>query len=144
MGSGSFRANVRIPEQSPFPSKGKVLAFNGRLQGQKVLLAHIYGDNPLPTSYVLPFFIHRSAGLFGAVLEASLPDVTGEWGFVTGIAMKLGRSYRSHGANHSYLSAGCPAPVGLDTVVFPLIRTDFVFAGGRALTNTLTRSCRVR
>lgn len=144
VGNGSFSANVRLPEQSPFPSVGKVLAFNGRLDGHRVLLAHIYGDRPLPTSYVLPFYVEAARGEFGTVLRASLPEVTGEWGFVTGISMKLGRSYRRHGSVRSYLSAGCPAPAGFDSVAFPLMRTDFVFSGGRKLTSTLNRNCSVR
>ncbi len=56
VGEGHFSANVKLPEQSPFPSEGKVLAFNGRLGGKPAILAHIYGTQPAPTSYrpVLP------------------------------------------------------------------------------------------
>ena len=50
----SFCGERQAPEQSPFPSEGKVLAFNGRLHGTPVIFAHIYGTQPSPTSYVLP------------------------------------------------------------------------------------------
>jgi hypothetical protein len=62
VGTGTFSANVKLPEQSPFPSEGKVLAFNGRFKGRPAILAHIYGTRPVPTSYVLPFTISRGKG----------------------------------------------------------------------------------
>jgi hypothetical protein len=142
VGEGSFSANVKLPEQSPFPSEGKVLAFNGRLRGKPAIFAHIYGTKPVPTSYVLPFLIEPGKGQFGTVLEASLPRVTGEWGFVTGISITLDRRYTYRGKPHSFLSAGCPAPKGFPKVSFPLMKTTFGFAGGLSLTNTLVRTCR--
>jgi len=141
VGEGHFAANVKLPEQSPFPSSGKVLAFNGRLHGKPAILAHIYGTQPAPTSYVLPFSIKASHGTYGTVLEASLPQATGDWGFVTGLKMTLRRSFRYHGKRHSYLSAGCPAPAGFPGAVFPLARTHFDFAGNLAVTSVINRSC---
>lgn len=142
VGEGSFSANVKLPEQSPFPSEGKILAFNGRLNGRQAILAHIYGSRPAPTSYVLPFLVKPSKGTFGTVLEASLPTVTGDWGYVTGIAIELDRRFTYRGKARSFLSAACPAPSALDVVAFPLIRASFGFDGGLNLTDTLTRTCR--
>jgi hypothetical protein len=144
VGEGTFSADVKLPEQSPFPSQGKVLAFNGRLGGRPVILAHIYGTDPVPTSYVLPFFVKSTRGTFGTLLETSLPEVTGDWGYVTGISIDLDRRFTYRGEADSFLSAGCPAPAGFSAVSFPLLRTTFGFSGGISLTNTLTRSCRVR
>lgn len=144
IGSGSFAANVKLPQQSPFPSEGKILAFNGLLHGQPAILAHIYGTKPIPTSYVLPFLISSGKGTFGTVLSASLPHVTGDWGYVTGVSMTLGRRFSSHGHRRSYLSAGCPAPPGFRGTLFPLVRTSFAFAGGKTVHTTLTRKCSVR
>lgn len=143
IGHGHFSADVRLPEASPFPSEGKILAFNGRWHGRPAILAQIYGIDPAPTSYVLPFAIRRSRGTFGTVLEAQLPPITGSWGFVTGVSLELGRSFRSHGRVHSYLAAGCPAPAGLTVAPFPLTRASFDFAGGTRLVSTLTRTCTV-
>jgi hypothetical protein len=144
IGEGSFSADVKLPEQSPFPSQGKVFAFNGRLNGHPAVLAHIYGTRPLPTSIVLPFVITGTKGTFGTLLTASLPQVTGDWGFVTGLSMTLEREFTYKGKRRSYLSAGCPALAGFRQASFPLARTNFVFEGGRAVTTTLTRRCRVR
>jgi hypothetical protein len=134
IGKGHFSADVKIPEQSPFPSEGEVLAFNGKYKGRPAIFAHIYGTKPVPTSYVLPFVIRPTHGTYGTILEASLPRVTGEWGYVTGVSLDL---------DPSYLSAGCPAPEGIDNVVFPLMRTSFGFEGGPQLVATLNRNCQV-
>jgi hypothetical protein len=144
VGEGSFSANVKLPEQSPFPSDGKVLAFNGRYRGRPAILAHIYGTTPLPTSYVLPFKIGHTSGAFGTVLEAEFPAVTGEWGYVTGLSMNLHRRFAYRGRTRGYLSAGCPAPEGLTLVPFPLARTSFEFDSGLTISTTLNRTCRVR
>ena len=144
VGTGSFSANVKLPEQSPFPSEGKVLAFNGRFKGRPAILAHIYGTQPVPTSYVLPFVISRTGGAFGVSMEASFPRVTGDWGFVTGISMRLDRTFRSGGKTHSYLAADCPAPKGFPGVNYPLARTSFSFEGGKTLTATMNRTCKVK
>lgn len=144
VGEGHFSANVKLPEQSPFPSAGKVLAFNGRLHGKPAILAHIYGTEPAPTSTVLPFLIDGSHGTYGTVLEAALPTATGDWGYVTGLRMTLRRHFSYRGKARSYLSAGCPAPSGFPRVVFPLARTSFAFAGGMTLVSVLNRSCRAR
>lgn len=135
VGEGHFSANVKIPEQSPFPSEGKLLAFIGRLRGKPALFAHIYGTEPVPTSYVLPFLIVKTHGTYGAIFEASLPAVTGQWGYVTGVSLDL---------QPRFLSAACPAPAGFPGAVFPLMRTSFGFSGGLKLTSTLTGSCKVR
>jgi hypothetical protein len=144
VGEGSFSANVAIPTQAPFPSRGKVIAFNGRRHGRPVILAHVYGIEPIPTSFTLPFQIERSKGTFATTLVASLPQTTGEWGFVTGIEMTLKRQFTYRGQAHDYLSAGCPAPEGFPGAVFPLVRASFGFAGASSLSSTLVRSCKVR
>lgn len=144
VGEGQFSADVRFPEQSPFPSEGKVLAFNGVLRGKPVVFAHIYGTEPVPTSYVLPLEVKKAKGTFPTRLFASLPQATGKWGFVTGLSLKLGKTFSSHGRTHSFLSAGCPAPDGFPGALFPLVKTSFSFVGGKTLTTTLNRSCKVK
>jgi len=144
VGEGHFSADVKLPEQSPFPSDGKVLAFNGRVHGKPAILAHIYGSQPAPTSAVLPFVIKSSQGTYGTILEASLPRATGNWGFVTGLQMSLRRHFSYRGKSRSFLSAGCPAPAGFPSAAFPLARTSFVFARGLTLVSVLSRTCRAR
>jgi hypothetical protein len=135
VGEGTFSANVVLPEQSPFPSKGKLLAFNGTIGRQSALFAHIYGTKPVPTSYVFAFKVKKSKGTFGTILETDFPKATGEWGYVTGISLKLDKRF---------LTAGCPAPAGFSKASFPLARTLFSFAGGLNMRNTLTRTCQAK
>lgn len=144
VGHGRFAAHVALPEASPFPSEGKMLAFNGRLRGQPAILAHIYGTVPAPISFVLPFVIRKTHGTFGTVLEASLPEISEEWGSITSMKMTLGRRFSYRGRAASFLSAGCPAPQGASVAPFSLARTSFEFTGGTRVETTLERSCRVR
>jgi hypothetical protein len=136
VGQGSFSAKVLLPEQAPFPSDGKVYAFNGRWHGRPAIFAHVYGTEPLPVSYTLPFELVPQHGTFGTVLSSSLPAVTGNSGYITSIDLILGRG--------RYLTAGCPAPGGLHVVAFPFARADLAFAGGHRLGQTLTRTCHPR
>ena len=144
VGEGSFSANVKLPQQSPFPSAGKVLAFNGRVNGKPAILAHIYGTEPAPTSTVLPFLLRKSHGTYGTTLEASLPQATGSWGYVTGLRMNLRRRFSYRGHSRSFLSAGCPAPAGFPSAAFPLAKTSFAFAESLTLNAVLSRTCTAR
>jgi hypothetical protein len=120
VGEGAFSADAAIPESSPFPSQGRLVAFNGIEHGRPVILAHVYGTDPVPTSYTLTLRITGAKGTFGTVPTASLPQVTTDTAFVTGITLKLDRRFRYRGERRGYLSAGCPAPKGFPGAVFPL------------------------
>jgi hypothetical protein len=143
VGRGTFSAHVELPEQSPFPSAGKMIAFNGVLHGRHVVFAHIFGTKPLPQSSVVAFVVRRTRGAFGTTLVAQLPKVAAEWGYVSGVSLALNREYRYRGASRSFLSAGCPAPKGFSGAVFTFARASFDFEDGKNLSSTLTRSCGV-
>jgi hypothetical protein len=143
IGEGTFSAKVLLTQQSPFPSEGEVIAFNGIWHGKPAILAHIYGTQPVPTSNTLPFVIGKAGkGPYGSKLTASLPQFTSKWGYVTGISLFLGRT-TAHGG---YLTASCPAPKGFGGASYPLTRTKLSFTEGspRSVEQTLTRSCGVR
>lgn len=144
VGEGSFAATVLLSEQAPFPSSGKVYAFNGRYEGRPAILAHVYGSKPTPTTFLLPFLISRSKGTFGTTFSATMPRFAADAGYVTGLSLSLGRSYAVGRERRSYLSASCPAPHGFSTVSFPLAKGNFEFASGRSVRSTVTRSCRAR
>jgi hypothetical protein len=145
VGHGTFKSAVDLPEQSPYPSEGTILAFNGRLRGQPVIFAHIYGTEPLPTSFTLPFEIKRQGkGTYGLTLVADLPRVAADWGYVRGFSLTLQRRFRYRGEARSYFTAGCPAPRGFPGATFAFARASFDFEDGRQMRTTLTRSCGVR
>ncbi len=140
VGEGRFSARVLLPEQAPFPSSGKVYAFNGRWHGRAAILAHVYGTEPLPVSYTIPFELLSQRGTYGTLLRASLPGVTGNSGYVTGLSLAFGRGPKASG----YITAGCPAPPGFGSAVFPFAKVSFSFAGDRNVGSTLIRTCRAK
>jgi hypothetical protein len=55
VGEGDYESNTAFPEQTEFPSKGHILAFNAVYRHREAILAHIYGTDPLPSSRIVPF-----------------------------------------------------------------------------------------
>lgn len=141
VGEGRFASKVLLPQQAPFPSVGKVVAFNGRYHGRPAVLAHVYGTDPLPTSFTLPFTFSPAHGGYGTRLSAAPPEVSSKWGYVKGIQLTLGGG---RGARRSYLTGACPAPAGFHAAPFSLARGSFDFEGGAVIRTTITRSCAVR
>jgi hypothetical protein len=144
VGEGSFTADVMVPGQSPFPSRGKLYAFNGRVHGKLAILAHVYGELPGPTSYTFPFVVSRAGGAFGLVLKTIFPQVQEAGGRITGLSLTLGRTYFAKGHKHHYLSASCPLPDDVSVASFPFAKATLSFTGGQQVSSTLRRSCRVR
>jgi hypothetical protein len=144
VGSGLFWAKIVLPDQRPYPTRGRLLLFNGKVGGRPVLFAHIYTPQPFINSFVVTFAIrHIREGTYGTELSASLPQALGSWGFVDRIKLTLRRNYRHHGVERSYFNAGCPAPAGTQVAAFPLARADFDFAEEETIGLTLTKTCRV-
>jgi hypothetical protein len=144
VGSGRFWATIVLPDQRPYPTRGRLLIFNGRVAGKPVLFAHIYTQNPFATSFVITFAIkHISKGPYGTELTASLPEALGSWGFVDRIKLTLKRKYTYKGKQLSYFNAGCPAPSGTKATSFPLAQASFEFAEEKNLTLGVNKSCRV-
>jgi len=144
VGSGHFSAHIDIPEQSPFPAAGRMLAFNARIDGRRALLAHVYGIKPVPNAEVLPMTIRReSDGQFGSTLTVRMPDVGNDWGYVTGFDLTLQRRYVFRGRERSFLSASCPAPSGVREAAFRAARGTFFLSEGDPVTRVVTSRCRV-
>jgi hypothetical protein len=140
VGTGTFAAKVLLPQQSSFPAGGKLYAFNGRYQGKPAILAHVYGEEPVPTSFTLPFVITTRKGELGTVLSASLAGVTGKAGYITELSLSLGGG---SGRAAKYLTAGCPAPKGFGSVSFPFAKATLDFSKA-SIASSLVRSCKVR
>jgi hypothetical protein len=145
VGSGRFWATIVLPDQRPYPTRGRLLVFNGRRLGRPVIFAHIYTTKPFATSFVVTFAVSRvRKGIWGTRLSASLPQALGDWGFVDRIKLTLRRKYRRHGQQRSYFAASCPAPDGARVAPFRLARASFDFSDGRQLALTLAKSCGVK
>jgi hypothetical protein len=144
VGRGSYDAEVAFPEQSAFPSRGRILAFNTVIGGRRAILAHVYGEDPVPITRIIVFHIHERGGTYGTVLTGALPASLNRWGYLKRISLNLHRDFTYRGRPRSYLSAACAAPAGFPGATFPFARASMAFADGRTLASTLTRSCRVR
>lgn len=144
VGRGSFTAHIALPSQAPFPARGRMLAFNSILGGRRVILAHIYGTEPLPTARVLVLrFLRRGNGTFGITMTVRLPTATVNWGYATGFRLTLRRRYTYRGRQLSFLSAGCPAPRGFPGASFTAARGIYYLADGRRISRLLHGTCTV-
>ncbi len=144
IGSGRFWATIVLPDQRPYPTRGKLLVFNGRKGGKPALFAHIYTTKPFATSFAIAFTIKRiSQGRYGTELAASFPEALGSWGFVDRIKLTLRRKYTYRGRQRSYFNAGCPAPAGTKRTSFPLASASFHFAETKPIVLGVSKSCAV-
>ena len=144
VGSGRFWASIVLPDQGSYPTRGRLLVFNGRRHGKPVLFAHIYTTLPFSTSFVVTFGIkHIDEGRYGTELSASLPQALGTWGFVDRIKFTLSRKYTYQGRELSYFNSRCPAPAETAVTSFPLAEATFYLAGLDPMTLKVDKSCRV-
>jgi hypothetical protein len=147
VGRGSFSAIISLAgqESESYETKGTLLLFNG-MEGKKpVLFGQIYAAHPFATSFVIPFKLKTGMkGTYGSVLSATLPPALRSWGTLDAIEMRLSRRYGANGEQHSFISAGCPAPKGFGAASFNLAKTSFAFIGGEKLESTVVGDCQVK
>jgi hypothetical protein len=142
VGEGKFFAHIDVPDQAPFPSEGRLLAFYSRYRGHPALLGHVFGTEPARTVIVLPITISRSAkGGFATTFSALMPEVGEEWGYVSGLDLTISRRYRYHGRQHSFISASCPAPLDVHRAPFIAARGTYFLADGRVVQRLLASNC---
>ena len=144
VGTGAYVADIAFPEQDEFRSRGRILAFNAIVDGRKAVLAHVYGNNPVPITRIIVFRINETDGTFGTVLSGTLPRSLIRWGYLKSISLDFHRTYEYGGKRRSYISAACSAPPGFPGATFSFARASMGFEDGRTLSSTLTRSCQVR
>jgi len=145
IGSGQFWAHIVLPEQGDYPTKGRLLIFNGRRDGRPVLLAQVYSSHPFDSSFLIDFSIHHiHRGPYGTELAASLPESLGSWGYLDRIKLTLRREYTYKGRKLSYFNAACPAPAEARRASFPLAHVSFEFAGKKAIGGVVRKTCGVR
>ena len=71
IGSGRFWANIVLPEQRTYPTRGRLLVFNGRTKGRPAIFAHVFASDPFYSSFVIVFRIRRlSGGTYGTQRSA--------------------------------------------------------------------------
>lgn len=143
VGSGQFWAHIVLPDQGAYPTRGRLLVFNGRQGGKPVLFTHIFTSNPFNSAFTIPFSIKRiSAGRYGTELQASFPAALGSWGYVDRIKLTLRKEYVFKGQKLSYFNAACPAPKGTTRAAFSLARATLAFDTTQ-ITADVVKSCGV-
>ncbi|HEX7279098.1 MAG TPA: hypothetical protein VF255_05670 [Solirubrobacterales bacterium] len=143
IGRGRMLAQVKIPHQAPFAVHARLLAFNGRVDGQRAVIVHGVSAHP-PTSVVLPFVFQLRPGRFGTVLVAHLPRTLGPWPRFARFRMDLSRRYVYRGRERSYISASCPIPKRFTAGFFSFAKATFTLVDGRQVSTGIARSCRAR
>jgi len=144
VGHGNVTSRVSLPGQGAFASNAELLAFNGKLHGHQAVLAQVSSGAPLPLTYVIAFEVKKQGGTFGTSLEATLPPIASEYGYITAFSLALSRKYEAGGQKRSFASASCPAPKGFTQAPFPFAKASYSFADGRTLSAELNRDCKVR
>jgi hypothetical protein len=144
VGTGRYRARTTYPESPPQPTVGRILAFNATLHGHQAILGQVYSVSPVRSTSVIVFEIRHPAGTFGTVLSGKVPGALTKYSYLKRISLRLHRTYSYRGRAHSYISAPCSAPKGLNKASFPFVKASLSFADGRTLAATLTRTCKVR
>lgn len=145
IGSGQFWAHIVLPDQGAYPTRGRLLVFNGRdRRGKPTLLAHIFTSNPFNSAFTIAFSIkHIAKGRFGTELAASFPESLGSWGYLDRIKLTLRREYSFKGQKLSYFNSACPAPKGTDRAAFTLAHATLSFDTTR-IGADVVKSCGVR
>jgi hypothetical protein len=141
IGHGTLGADVKLPNQSPFPVQAQVLAFNTRVGGRPGIVLHAFSANP-PTAIVVPFAIRKGSGRLGIRLVAHLTKALGPWPRITAFDVRLFRRFPRDGGSASYLSASCPIPKGLTAGFLSLAQLSLAFPGGEHIGVGIARSCR--
>jgi hypothetical protein len=144
VGSGQFWAHIVLPDQGAYPTRGRLLVFNGKQKGKPVLFTHIFTSNPFNSAFTIPFSIRKvKAGRYGTELQASFPEALGSWGYVDRIKLTLKKKYRFKGKSLSYFNAACPAPKGTTRAAFALARATLSFDTAQ-ITANVVKSCGVK
>jgi hypothetical protein len=145
VGSGRFWANIVFSGQPPYPTKGRLLVFNGHQDGRPALFAQIFTSHPFNSSFVIPFLLRRIPhGSYGTQLTAELPAALGSWGYLDRIKLNLKRKFRYRGQQRSYFRAGCPALTGTDRSAFSLAKASFYFAERKPVEIPVVKACQVK
>ncbi len=110
VGTGQAEFEIAFPEEMPFPTHSKVLAFNaGASGGKDKLLLLAYLASPVSADVVIPVEISKeSKGAFGLKAVADVPKVAGGYGSVTSLSLGLHRKFTYKHKRQSYLLAKCP------------------------------------
>jgi hypothetical protein len=136
VGTGHLGATIAVPGGGRVDAHSPLTLFNGpRQAGNPTVLVHAQTTFPALETYVVVVPIERRGGAYSYRADFGVPSIAGGAGALTHIDAKIGRRYRSGGAERSYASARCSDYI-LQT------RGFFSFADGTIVSGTVFKSCR--
>jgi hypothetical protein len=136
VGSGHLAAAVTLAGLARIDLRAPLTLFNGpRRGGDPTVVGHARAPFPISETYVIVAPIERIHGsVYGYRSSFDIPPIAGGFGSLTRIDAKIGRRYRFHGSERSYVSARCSDYV-LQT------RGYFSFADGTVISGSAFKSC---
>lgn len=138
VGRGHLGAEVELLGLARIDLTSALTLFNGpRRDGNPTVILHAQAPFPVSETYVVVVEIERRRGTFGYRTEFDIPPIAGGLGSLTDIDAKIGRLYRVHGAQRSFVSARCSDSI-LQTQGY------FSFADGNVISGSVFKVCRAK
>jgi hypothetical protein len=144
VGHGNVTVRIGFPGQGEFSANGPLIAFNAREKGKQAIFAYVNSTGKFSTTFVLKFIVKKTHGTYGTSLVADVPPIASGSGYISAFDLSLKRRYSLRGEKHSYVSASCPLPSGVNTASFPLVRSTYGFEDGTNVVSILNKECKVR
>jgi hypothetical protein len=136
VGTGRIGAAVGLAGLVRLDLRAPLTLFNGpRRDGNPTVILHAQAPFPVTETYVVTIPIERRSGIYGYRAEFDVPSIAAGLGSLTDISVKVGRLYRFHGTQRSYVSARCSDYI-LQTQGY------FSFADGNVIYGSVFKSCR--
>jgi hypothetical protein len=164
VGHGTVISEVSLPGQAPATIEGHLSAFYDLGDGQPRILAQVTSAGALPLTYVIPFTIEKTRGVYGTILYvhqmqriagicrrghpncfSQTYTYKGIYGHISKFELTLDRQFAHAGKRTSVVSADCPARKGTSSASFPLVNVDLAYPYPNAISRSqvATRRCEV-
>jgi hypothetical protein len=164
VGHGTVISEVTLPGQAPATIEGRLSAFYDFGEGQPRILAQVTSAGALPLTYVIPFTIYKTHGVYGTTLSvehmrfiagrckrghpncfSQTYTYKGIYGHISKFELTLDRRFAHAGKRTSVVSADCPARNGSSSASFPLVKANLAYPYPNAISRSriATSRCEV-
>lgn len=134
VGEGHIEAAVALPSGN-VRVRSLLTVFNGpRQDGNATVVIHAQAPAPVSETYAVVVPIERRQGPYGYRVTIDVPPIAGGAGTLTHLDGKIGREFRSGGAERSYVSARC-----LDGILET--RGHFLFSDSTVIDGVVYKPC---
>ena len=135
VGEGHIGAAVALPGGGTVKLRSLLTVFNGpRENGNATVIVHAQAPAPVSETYAVVVPIERRQGPYGYKVTIDVPPIAGGAGTLTHLDGKIGREFRSGGAERSYVSARC-----LDGILET--RGHFLFSDSTVIDGVVYKPC---